>query len=85
MSEASHIRTHLHDAVQHTVSLDEDLPEGAMLMGWLTIAEWMAPDGNRWLSKIDGNTNSESMPPWQAQGYLHNALFDAPSFDEDDE
>lgn len=82
------VRNHLHDNIQHTVSLDEDIPEGALLIGWIVIAEWMAPDGDRWLSRIDGGASSRALPAWQTQGYLHNSLHDAEGFiptEDDDE
>ncbi len=86
MSDADDVRGTLHEAFQTTISVDESLPEGAMLLGWVGIAEWMAPDGKRWLSIVDGNSNREGCPAWQRQGYLHNALFDPQGFisDEDD-
>lgn len=80
MSETRDIRETLHEAIQGTVAVDEDLPEGAMLLGWVTVAEWMAPDGRRWLSVIDGDAQVEGCPIWQRQGYLHNALFDPEGF-----
>jgi hypothetical protein len=86
MSNGPKVRAHIHDAIQNTVAIDDGLPEGSMLMGWVTIAEWMAPDGERWLSIIDGTaTPDKACPAWQRQGYLHNALFDAADFIPDDE
>lgn len=85
MSGSKSVRAHLHDAIQSTIAIDNDLPEGAMLLGWAAIAEWMAPDGQRWLSVVDGNSAGEGCPMWQRQGYLHNALFDAQGFIPDDE
>lgn len=85
MSNAATVRQHLHDSIQATIALDEELPEGAMLLGWVTVAEWMAPDGNRWLSRIDGNAQVNACPSWQTQGYLHNALFDGDGFIPDDD
>lgn len=84
-----HARPILHEAIQRTNATDEDL-DGAVLMGWVVIAEWMAPTGERWLSKVAGNASGEGCPEWQTQGYLHNALFHPEDFrgegdrDEDD-
>lgn len=82
------VRSHMHESIQHSVSLDDGLPEGSMLLGWVCVAEWMAPDGDRWLSCIDGSTDPErGATEWQRQGYLHNALNDHGTFGEapDDE
>lgn len=84
MSDTS-ARKQLHSAIQATGQTDNDL-EGAMLMGWVVVAEWMAPNGQRWLSRVDGTASGEGCPEWQRHGYLHNALFsDGFSDDEDDE
>lgn len=80
MSEAPKVRERLHETIQGTVAIDEDLPEGAMLLGWVAVAEWMAPDGHRWLSTIDGDARGEGCPEWQRDGYLHNVLFKADGF-----
>lgn len=89
MTDMPKVRDRLHETIQHTVAIDNNLPEGAMLLGWVTVAEWMAPDGQRWLSTVDGDARGEGCPAWQRQGYLHNALFDEDSFipdsDEDDD
>lgn len=85
MSDTTTVRGLLHDTLQSTIAIDHDMPDGAMLLGWVAIAEWMAPDGNRWLSIVDGNTNREGCPVWQRQGHLHNTLFDAQGFIPDDE
>ena len=47
-------REQLHSAIQATASEDDDL-EGSVLVGWVTIAEWSAPDGRRWLSTLAGD------------------------------
>lgn len=81
-------RAHLHAAIQTTVGLDvEDeadaLPDGAMLLGFVVVAEWMAPDGHRWLSRVDAGANAdEGLTEWQREGYLHNAL-NSPSWIDD--
>lgn len=72
-------RTTMARVIQETASTDDDL-EGAVLMGWVLVAEWMAPSGERWLSKVDGTAMGQGCPNWQTQGYLHNALFDAEAF-----
>lgn len=69
------VRKTLYDAVQGTIAIDDDMPEGAVLMGFVLVAEWMAPDGVRWLSAIDSGPTDDALPEWQRQGYLHSELF----------
>ncbi len=85
MNDAETVRASIHETLQATTVRDRDLPEGAMLLGWVAVAEWMAPDGKRWLSVVDGNASGEGCPAWQRQGYLHNALFDPEGFISDGE
>lgn len=46
--------------------------KGAMLVGWVVVAEWMTPDGERWLTKF----NARDTTRWQVQGYMHNTLYE---------
>lgn len=85
MAEGQKVRDVLHETIQGTIAVDDELPEGAMLLGWCAMAEWMAPDGKRWLSIIDGDARGEGCPEWQRQGYLHNALFAPDGFRPDDD
>ncbi len=86
MSNASNTREHLHGAIQGTIAIDEELPEGTVLTGWVTVAEWMAPNGDRWLSRVDGGPiPDKGLPAWQSQGYLYNALFEGFIPDEDED
>jgi len=57
------VREQVYELVQSSVSGDEDL-EGAVLLGFLIVAEWQAPDGNRWLSKVSGDSSRE-LPAWR--------------------
>lgn len=78
-------RERLHPLIQETLNGD-DMPEGGgVLMGWVMIAEWMAPSGDRWLSKVSSDaTGVKGAATWQEQGYLHNALHtDWPDGDAD--
>lgn len=92
--ETQTVRQHLHDALQGSVPLDECLPDGTLLKGWVVVAEWVAPDNNGWLTRLSGGpgrTDEDTgLPEWQEQGYLHNALhcghmFGADEADEDDD
>jgi hypothetical protein len=72
------VREHLHEQIQSTVALDEELPDGTMLKGWVLVAEWVAPDNGAWLTRLSGGPGTigenDGLPEWQEQGYLHNAL-----------
>lgn len=78
------VRQHLHNAIQESVGLELDENDqsdqdhgqlhGAMLLGWVVVAEWMAPDGDRWLSRLSGTPQDRDAAEWQIQGYLTNAL-----------
>jgi hypothetical protein len=70
----------LRRAVQETASTAPDL-EGAFVVGFIAVAEWMTPSGQRWLSRVDGGPDG-GLPEWQRHGYLHNALF-SDGFDDD--
>jgi hypothetical protein len=51
-------------------------PDGkALLLGWVAIVEWKAPDNRRWLSQIGADAIGDELAEWTEQGYLHNALF----------
>jgi hypothetical protein len=44
--------------------------DGVLLVGWVVMAEWIEPGGDRFISRLlcDGST------PWQAKGYLFEGL-----------
>jgi hypothetical protein len=71
-------------ALQRSANEDPEM-EGAVLIGWVAVAEWMAPDGGRWLSKVHGLSNGDDCPTWTQQGYLHNALHHGDTFSRDDD
>lgn len=83
-------RQRIGEAVQASAAGDEDI-DGAVLVGWVTVAEFMDPSGEKWLSLVAGDARGETPPIWQIQGYLHNMLndgmpihdIDAPSDDDD--
>jgi hypothetical protein len=45
--------------------------EGAELVGWTIVAEWLTRDGEQKLARL----NSKDASHWQVTGYLHEALF----------
>lgn len=77
------VRTALASTIQATAADDDDL-YGAVLLGFVTVVEWMAPDGKRGLSRVDGDALNNGLPEWTREGYLHNALFDSNQFVDDE-
>lgn len=64
-------RDHISQAIQEAANLptgdpDDDLPDGALVVGWALVVDYMAPDGTRWLSRA----HSDSLTNWQAKGML---------------
>lgn len=66
----------------HTGGGITSAPEGSLLVGYLVVTEWEAPDGGRWLSKFSGDALRE-LTQWRERGYAQEVLLDA--FDEPDE
>lgn len=67
-------RDYTHDALQYAMTIRtgvDDPPDGALVTGWVVVAELMASDGERWLSRA----NSSSLPVWSAKGLHHEALY----------
>jgi hypothetical protein len=66
-------REALFEAIQTTARDDKDI-EGAVLIGFLVVAEWKAPDGDGvWISKISGDY-SGPLPPWRQRGYASEVV-----------
>lgn len=53
----------LYEAIQSSINERDDL-EGSVLLGFAIIAEWQAPDGHKWLTKLSGDMFGE-LPPWR--------------------
>jgi hypothetical protein len=64
----------IHDAIEATAIGNERL-DGSVLVGWVTIAEWVAGNGTRSLVRMSGTPGGAVPPTWQSRGYLHEALF----------
>lgn len=62
-------RDAIHDAIQANARMGQE--DGAILTGWVLVAEWMTPDGDRWLSK----GHAASVTAWSADGMYHEALY----------
>lgn len=79
--DAPGLRQAVNDVLQeHAMEVDG---ERSLLMGWCCVVEWVAPDGNRWLSYLATDARCEPAPTWQSHGYLHNALNDWPDGDSE--
>jgi hypothetical protein len=55
---------------------DHDSLDGAVVIGYGAVVEWMAPDGTRWLTLSTGDAGGNDLQSWQVQGYFHNVLHD---------
>ena len=66
------------ETIQHAIEASAEHNEkldGALLVGWVVIAEWVGVDGTRSLVRMSG-TPGETVPPiWQTKGYLHESLY----------
>lgn len=65
-------------AIQATNGDDEI--EGALLLGFVVVAEWAAPNDIRWLSRLAGTGDGERgrVPSWTVAGWLHECLHNWP-------
>ena len=64
----------IHEAIRASHEDDEDV-NGAVLIGWVVVAEWLGGDGKRSLTRITGTPGGEPPPQWQVRGYMYEALF----------
>jgi hypothetical protein len=76
-------RPRVSDALQGSAHEDPEM-DGALLLGFVAVAEWAAPGGERWLSIVDGSTTGDDLATWTRQGYLHNALYHGDTFSRED-
>jgi hypothetical protein len=64
----------IQQAIEATAEHNEKL-EGALLVGWVVVAEWVGVDGTRSLVRMAGTPGETAPPIWQTKGYLHESLF----------
>lgn len=87
MDDPTATRATMAQTIQASAADDEDL-NGAALMGWVLVSEWMDGTGSRWLTRLSSDAQGESPPEWQVRGYLHEFLFASPiepcNHDEDE-
>jgi hypothetical protein len=69
-----HAKQTIHEAIQASREENEKLHQ-SVLIGWIVIAEWVNGDGTRSLVRMSGTPGGAQPPDWQANGYLHEALF----------
>jgi hypothetical protein len=67
---------HVYDAIQETAGQQDEEMEDAVLVSYVTVAEWVLPDGSRQLTELDGQANGDRLARWQAQGLMFNLLHD---------
>lgn len=46
------------------------MPEGSLLTGWVVVAEFMDPGGEKWISRLSHSGSTR----WFSNGLLHYAL-----------
>ena len=66
MAQEGAAQSGIHQAIQAQSPF-----EGAQLVGWTIIAEWITPEEEKKLARL----NSQEASEWQVSGYLHEALF----------
>ena len=66
MAQEGEAQSSIHHAIQAQAPI-----EGAQLVGWTIIAEWVTPEEEKKLARL----NSQEASQWQVSGYLHEALF----------
>ena len=82
----SSVRETLHETIQATAAADDNLAD-SVLLGFLVVGEWQAPDGDRWLSKVSGDASGRELSPWRERGFGHevaNLWWPNDGGDEDD-
>lgn len=57
----------------HAGDEETGAPAESVLTGFLMIAEWESPNGDRWISKLSGD-HSRTLPPWRERGLAAEVL-----------
>ena len=68
------VREDLYEAVQAAAAKEDDI-EGAVLTGFMVIAEWQGSEGGRWISKVSGD-HASGLPSWRERGLAAEVLLD---------
>jgi hypothetical protein len=81
--EEKNYREFLYEAIQASIAERNDL-EGSILLGYVIVAEWQAPNGHKWLTKLSGDAFNE-LPPWRERMFGHELtnweIYSAPQCD----
>lgn len=74
-AEERNYREELYNAIQESINDREGREglEGSVLLGYCIIAEWQAPDGHKWLTKLSGDAFCE-LPPWRERMFGHELV-----------
>lgn len=68
--------TQLGDQISNIPPLDSEGEEiEAMLLKYVVVAEWIDPDGSRYMTRRAANTSGDGLPTWEYRGLLHEALY----------
>lgn len=85
VSDRDRLRKKLAETVQ-AGQPDLDGGSSSLLLGFVLVAEWVADNGKRWLTEMSSDAHGETLPTWQRNGYLHEALNEQwPESEEGDE
>ena len=75
------IRGALYDAIQsnafHMEQREDDeqvLPDRIVCTGWVVVAEFMDPQGGKWLTVNTGDASNERLTDWAADGMLRHGM-----------
>lgn len=86
MSDKPTARDQLYSTIQSAAGDPEftGAPADAVLTGFIVVAEWEAPDGDRWISKNSGDA-FRGLPPWRERGLAAEVVHGFWGNDDEDE
>jgi hypothetical protein len=66
----------IHAALEQTNDFGGDPNlDGSVLLGWVCVMEWAAPDGETYFAYNSADASGEEhLPVWREDGLLHHAL-----------
>lgn len=68
------VRHRIHEAIQEGITDDSDL-DGAVLLSFVAIAEFQAPNREKWMTKVSGDPNGDCLPPWRERMFAYELCF----------
>ena len=75
-------KSELHAAIQSQASDDRRVPEGALVVRWVLVRELVTPRGGKALDRMTGTLDGSELSPWDAKGFLVEALMGMPDHHE---